>query len=370
MRILILQDYLRCGGTERQSVDLARRLRGEGSETFLLTFRPGGRLESEVAKAGIPFDALQQKDTTLNFFAPGLFHAVREHRPDVVLCMGRMANCYGGFLQHRFPRIAVVGTVRTGKPLPALHVWSLRQVSGVLTNTHWWRARLIDLGVDARKIAVVSNGLTRDWNAVDFRGARQKMREGLALRPSSVVFLNVAEFRPGKRQARLIEFFSTLDPKWDWHLWLVGEGKEWGRCRTLAERVGRGRIRLQGHSEDPLPWYAAADVAVSDSVEDSLPNFLVEAQTLGLPIIAANYQGVAEAMRHGETGYLVGEQDQNAFYDAVRKLYLDPKDRHDMGRQAQSFAVERFAGGLHVSRTLDALKFFFRQNCDISQRHA
>lgn len=370
MRILILQDYLRCGGTERQSVALARMLHDEGSDTFLLTFRPGGRLEAEAADAGVPFDALQFTDTGLNFFAPRLVRAIRKFGPDVILCMGRMANCYGGLIQHRFPRVAVVGTVRTGKPLPALYRWSLRQVSGVLTNTDWWQARLIEFGVDPGKILVIANGLTRDWSGVQRHGAREAMRESLSLRPSSVVFLNVAEFRPGKRQARLIEFFSGLDSAWDWHLWLVGEGKEWDRCRTLAERDGRGRIHLFGHSENPLPWYAAADVAVSHSVEDSLPNFLVEAQTLRLPVIASDYQGIAEAFRDGKTGYLVGANDTEGLHDAVRRLYLDPLTRHEMGRQAEAFAAGRFASRPHGSNTLDALRSFFVQHRTRSERLA
>ncbi len=48
MRIVIIQDYLRYGGTERQNVHLARYFRAEGHEVGLLAFRPGGALEGEV----------------------------------------------------------------------------------------------------------------------------------------------------------------------------------------------------------------------------------------------------------------------------------------------------------------------------------
>ncbi len=48
MRIVVIQDYLRCGGTERQSVHLTRYFRAEGYEVGLLAFRPGGALEGEV----------------------------------------------------------------------------------------------------------------------------------------------------------------------------------------------------------------------------------------------------------------------------------------------------------------------------------
>jgi glycosyltransferase involved in cell wall biosynthesis len=370
MRTLILQDYLRCGGTERQSVHLARYLRSEGGEASVLTFRPGGLLAGELASAGVTYSSLQILDTGLNFFAPGLFRAIRQWRPDVILCMGRMANCYGGFIQRRFPKVAVVGSVRTGKPLPALNIWSLRQVSGVLTNTDWWRARMIEQGVDPGKIAVVANGLTHDWDAMNRSGEREVIRRKLAIRRATVVFLNVADFRRGKRQARLIEFFSTLDSRWDWQLWLVGGGKEWNRCRRLAERLGPGRIRLLGHSADPLPWYAAADVAVSASIEDSMPNFLVESQTLGLPVIATDFQGVGETLRNGETGYLVAAQDLAAFRAAVCELYLHSEARRRMGRQAETFARQRYASAPQASKTLDALRSFYSSRHHPLERHA
>ncbi len=336
----------------------------------MLTFRPGGLLAGELASAGVTHSSLQTFDMGLNFLAPGLYRAIREWRPDVILCMGRMANCYGGFIQRRFPNIAVVGSVRTGKSLPALNLWSFRQVSGVLTNTDWWRTRLIEQGIDPGKIAVVANGLTHDWEVMNRSGARDSIRRKLAIGRSTVVFLNVANFRRGKRQAHLIEIFSTLDPGWKCQLWLVGGGNEWGRCHRLAERLGPGRIRLLGHSADPQCWYAAADIAVSVSVEDSLPNFLIEAQMLGLPVIATDFQGVGEALRNGETGYLVAPQDEDAFHAAVCELYLRQQVRRRMARRAKAFAKEHYASAPQASKTLDALRSFNSARHDLQERYA
>ena len=359
MRILIIQDYLRCGGTERQSVYLSRFLADEGNEVGLLTFRPGGALEGEVPVDVVRW-ALQPRDMGLDWFAPGLFRAVRKQQPDVVLCMGRMANCYAGLIQLRFPDLTVVATVRTGKRLLALHLWSLRQVSGVLTNTAWWRTQLIERGVSPEKIVTVPNGLTFAWEGKKPAAARAIERQKLGVRPSTVVFVNVAGFRPGKRQALLIELFATLDPAWDWELWLVGDGKEWRRCARMADRpIDGGRVRLLGHRANPYACYAAADVAVSVSVEDALPNFLVEAQSLGIPAIAMDFRGVGEGMLDGETGFLIGTDDREGFLEAVQELYRRPQLRHRMGRRARVFAEKNFTSALQAAKTLEALQAFY-----------
>ncbi len=358
MRIVVIQDYLRCGGTERQSVHLTRYFRAEGHEVGLLTFRPGGALEGEVPD-DVGHRALQARDTGLNWLAPGLSRAIRQMAPDVVLCMGRMANSYAGLIQLRYPKIAVTGTERTGKALPALNLWSFRLVSGVLTNTTWWRNELIRCGIDPAKIMVVPNGLTYAWDGRERASVRAGMRERFEVRPSTVVFLNVADFRRGKRQAHLIELFSSIDPSWDWQLWLVGDGQEWRRCYRLADNlIESGQIRLVGHYTDPYACYAAADVAVSASIEDSLPNFLVEAQALGLPVIATDYRGVAEGMRDGKTGYLIGAEDRDGFIEAIGALYRLPEMRQRLGRQAQRFAVEHCGGARQAQRALEFLHDF------------
>ncbi len=358
MRIAIVQDYLRCGGTERQTIHLARLFQAEGNEVGLLAFRPGGALEGQVPE-DLVHRALQARDTGLNWLAPGLFRAIRELAPDVVMCMGRMANSYAGLIQLRFPDIAVVGTVRTGKALPILNLWSFQLVSGVLTNTTWWRDELIRRGLDPAKIAVVQNGLAHAWNGKRRAAARAEMRRRFEVPASTVVFLNVADFRRGKRQALLIDLFSALDPAWDWQLWLAGDGREWRRCGWLAEQlIDSGRVRLIGHRADPYECYAGADVAVSASLEDSLPNFLVEAQTLGLPVIAADIRGVGEGMRDGKTGYLIGAQDRDGFLEAIRELYRRPEIRRRMGRQARRFAAEHYASERQAARTLELLHGF------------
>ncbi|MFM9032031.1 MAG: hypothetical protein ACKOTF_15425 [Opitutaceae bacterium] len=51
MKILILQDFLRSGGTERQCVLLANAFAAAGQEVTLVTFRPGGALAGTVGAA-------------------------------------------------------------------------------------------------------------------------------------------------------------------------------------------------------------------------------------------------------------------------------------------------------------------------------
>ena len=357
MRILLLQDFLRCGGTERQTVALCEYFSRSGHDVSLLTFRPGGRLADWVRRSGIPLRSLQSFDLGLNFFAPGLFREIGRSNPDVVLCMGRMANCFAGFLHKRFKDIVTVGSARTGKPLPLLNQWSFRQVDAVLANCEWWREQLIANGVADLRVKVIHSGLTSSWAPSDYTLVRETMRNELDVEASTVVFLNVASFRTRKRQAWLIETFSQLRSSLDWQLWLVGDGKELSKCRQMAEKSNVAhRIRLLGYHGDPYPYYAGADVAVSASVEDSLPNFLIEAQSMGLPVVASDVRGVGETFSKGESGFLVPPADRVEFLSRVEELCMDSDLRESMGVFGARSAKHSFSGDSQAAKVLDVLE--------------
>ena len=78
MKILIVQDYLRSGGTERQSVFMATAFARAGHEVTLLTFRPRGVLELDGEQQPFAFRSLQSFDTGLDWFAPGLLGAAEK----------------------------------------------------------------------------------------------------------------------------------------------------------------------------------------------------------------------------------------------------------------------------------------------------
>lgn len=360
MKIVLLQDHLRNGGTERQTLFLADYFLRKGHAPALVLFRPNGRLWEEARKRPISITVLQRWDTGLAFYGPGLCQAISRLEPDILLCMGRTANCYAGYLQRRFPQLTIVATVRTGKTLYRLHLWSLKQVRAILVNSSWWKRHLIKAGHPAASLHVVRNSMLLDIDAARRADQRREMRRQAGIGDSTCLFLNVAAFRPGKRQADLLRACALLrenHPDLDWRLWLVGDGQEWRRCERLASTLGLGqRVDFFGYRKDVFPYYAAADVAVSCSQEDSLPNFLIEAQAMGLPLAAISCKGVSECCRAGETGVIVPGGDLAAFAQTLADLAADQRYRLRLGKGAPAFAQERFSAEAQAGRTLAFLE--------------
>ncbi len=354
MKILVVQDYLRSGGTERQSVLLARGFAAAGHPTHLITFRPGGPLTPETPQPELHLQSLQKRDTKLDWWAPGLVRRAKALAPDVVLCMGRMANCYGSALQRALPATAVISTLRTGKALPRLFRRSLRQTRHTIANSHAARQRVIDeLGLSPDAVSVIHNALVFAPRAPD-SAERERVRAQLGATARTVVLLDVAMFRPEKNQVALLDIMAELNTTAPVQLWLAGEGPSLAACQTRAAELGlEDRVRFLGWTADPAPLYTAADLAVHASKRESLSNFLIEAQAHGLPAVAYDALGVSETFEDGVSGHLIPAGNQYAFRAALTALVDDAAARHTMGAQARTHANARFSTERQIAAYLE-----------------
>ena len=358
MKICILQDHLRNGGTERQSILLAQRFLAEGHATTLVRFRPGGTLSGLLG--AVPNVVLQPFDCRLNGFAPGLIRRLRALDPDVILCMGREANRRGARLQRAFPRTAVVATLRTGKPLSAGFRRSLHAVAHVVANSDAsgdvLRAKH---GVPAGRVSVIKNALVFPPGTV-VRDEALRTRHGAG--PDTVVLLCAGMFRPEKNQSALLSIAARLPASPDWQLWFAGAGPAETACREHCARAGlENRVRFLGFQTDPAPLYRAADMAVLTSRSESLSNFLIEAQAHGLPAVAYAATGVAECLADGRSGRVVAMDDADGFLTALTPLITNAETRARFGAEARDFARTAFDP---AARARDYLALFAQLNPD------
>jgi glycosyltransferase involved in cell wall biosynthesis len=348
MKIQIVQDCLRSGGTERQTILLAHAFARAGQTVEVLTFRPGGALAETLLP--IRHRALQPLDLGLDWFAPGLHRAVKKFSPDVVLCMGRMANSRAGAIKQQRrrddPRALVIATMRTGKTLPRRFRDSLRVVDHVVSNSSDAARRLVsEYGVPQEKVSVIHNALVFPDRGLSDDGddRREKMRRMIRAENGAnenvLVFLCVAMFRPEKNQRLLVDLWAKFPGREKAQLWFVGEGptrpdvQEYVRVKAVEESV-----KFFGFQADPERFYAGADIAVLASRSESLSNFLIEAHAHGLPSIAYDVMGVKEC-----GGMAVPLGDEDAFVEKLQWLAHDASARARESARLQAYAREAFA---------------------------
>lgn len=196
----------------------------------------------------------------------------------------------------------------------------------------------------------IPNGLDGDI----FRPLPQaEARLALGLDPSRPVILfsaHVLDNNPRKGGDLLIEVLHRANIGGRTQLVLVGLGGE-----TWEGRVPCDMFRL-GFQSDPgrmAQIYAAADVVAIPSVVENLPNVLIEAMACGRPVVACAAGGMADGIRHRETGYLATPADA-VDIAAGLELILDSSDlKAQMGHAARVLFESEFTAKLEVQRFHD-----------------
>ena len=96
-------------------------------------------------------------------------------------------------------------------------------------------------------------------------------------------------------------------------------------------------------------------VAARTGDSEGLPNVVLEAMACAVPVIGSDTAGIAEAVEHDRTGFLVPPADPPSIAAAARRLLGDPELRRRMGRAARAAATERFSAVAQSRMLEDAL---------------
>lgn len=129
----------------------------------------------------------------------------------------------------------------------------------------------------------------------------------------------------------------------------------------------KGRVQFLGYQQDPdyvARLYAAADVVVAPSLEETFGQVFIEAAACGTPVIGHGLTGVADALQDGVTGLATDSPTAEGLERALMKLYDDPDLRIALGRWARIYAesewslekcYQRFFGMLRRQGIVDRL---------------
>ena len=127
-------------------------------------------------------------------------------------------------------------------------------------------------------------------------------------------------------------------------MWIVGEGDAESQLRSLAGQLGiADRVRLLGYSSDPRPLYEAMDVFALSSVREGLPNVVLEAMALEVPVVATRIAGVPKLIRDGETGVLVEPSSVDELTAGLARMLAAPEFRARLAAAGRKTVETRYS---------------------------
>ncbi len=181
---------------------------------------------------------------------------------------------------------------------------ALARADGVIVVSDALKRRMIELGIEAGKIATIRNGVDRE---VFYPRDRMEARRKLGLDPQSRVIVTASALVPLKGIDRLVDAMALMRDA-NSKLYVIGEGTERAALETRIARHGLAdRVLLAGSRPQPelAEWYSAADLFCLASHREGCPNVVIEALACGLPVVAADVGGVGELVSRPDYGRVV-----------------------------------------------------------------
>ena len=193
------------------------------------------------------------------------------------------------------------------------------------------------------------------------RGDRSRRRARIArlvrADPSAPLLACVAMMRGGRKAEsfRLLARALERIPHVPWHLLVAGDGPARPEVEAaFAALEAAGRVAFLGLRPPPALWgiVSACDLFTWPALGEPIGMAMLEAQALGVPVVAGETRGVGDVVVHGAGGWLVPEGDAAAFAGAVEKALADPAALAAAGAAARA-RVRAGHGLAAASRDLD-----------------
>ena len=127
-----------------------------------------------------------------------------------------------------------------------------------------------------------------------------------------------------------------------------GMGEEEKRLRELVKKQGLEEwVKFLGYvsEEEKIETFCASDIHIMPSIKvgpmiEGFGIVFMEASAAGIPSIAGNVGGQAEAVIHNQTGLVVDGTDIKAIKEAIKALAINPSRRLEMGERARNWAKQ------------------------------
>lgn len=348
MRIAIVLDSLIRGGAERQALYATGELTNLGYDVELIYYN----------RVDAAYDASALRPDTVSFmpkkgrpfrFLWQLQAYFRSKRFDVVHGWMGGPSIYAGIAG----RVAGVPVVfagyrceydGTGATKTAHRVVN-KLVTGWIVNSKATVPSLVrGVGANPSMVRVVYNGIDPKAFTSGLTAVEAKAKLGIPENAGTVSI--IGQLRPQKNHSLFIQTAALVAKQLPATEFLVvghGTGDEQQVFERLAESLGVGKqVRFLGSRSDIPDVLAATDIIMLTSHYEGVSNSLLEAMSVGRPVVSTAYAGVNELITDGHDGLIAPMGDAGALASHVISLLLDAKLRERLGEAARETIRSRF----------------------------
>ena len=217
--------------------------------------------------------------------------------------------------------------------LKTLRTFYARRAHKMIVASHYFARHVAGWGVPEEKITVISNAV--EAPAPSSLTGNESIRVPLS---TSFNVVTVSRLVPWKHVDELIEAVAHCEGA---GLVIIGDGPERGRLGELVHSHKlANRVYFAGsrNREETFSLMAACDLFVLNSSHETFSHVVLEAMSVGLPVVARAIGPIPDLVRDGENGVLIAREGNGQLSESLRRLIGSPKERERLSYEGQETA--------------------------------
>ncbi|MGC9361330.1 MAG: glycosyltransferase [Candidatus Syntrophosphaera sp.] len=358
MKVLHVDPELTWRGGQQQAVYLYEGMLKQGLDCGFVC-RPGSCLRDHFQRESLAHH-------TINFrgeadILSGLKLALCAKRGGYGILYLHSAHALGwGWLARLFcPTLKLIAARRVDFPIrknlfSRIKYHSADRVVAISGNI---RRVLISDGIDPGKIRVIHSGI----DPHKFRNVKpdKDLRKRWGIPGDAILVGTIAALAGHKDYPNLLRAAAmAVKSSSGLYFMAVGGGKLMAGLKALSHELGLdGRFVFTGQQKDVGQFLKSFDIFVLASKKEGLGTSVLDAMSVGLPVIGTTAGGIGEMIGDGASGLLVPPSDPKALADSIVKLAGDAGLRANLG-QAALAKVRDFDRRIMVQKNLEMLGEF------------
>jgi len=341
------------GGAERLLAELIPFLKSHDIEIHILTRRYPGLASFEMI-AGVPVHRLPipgPKPMAALSFVLTAMPLLRRLRPDIVHAHELLSPTTTAIVAKRLYGTPVVAMPHRGgylgdiyklhhKMMGKIRIEVMKRwVDSFIAISSEIDSELADVGVPIERRIFIPNAVDTERFKPISQGKKPSLRKKLQL-PEGPIALFVGRLVPEKCLDQLISIWPEVrneHPKAN--LLLLGQGPEKDKLKQAAT----DGVHFSGQVDDVVPYLQASDVFVLPSATEGMSIALLEAMSVGIPVIATAVGGTPDVINHGKNGWLIPPNRSDVLKESLITILKDEPLQFRLGIEARNNTVDDYS---------------------------
>ena len=352
INIAIIAGQLVVGGAERQLYLWLSNLDRDRFNPIVLTLHPGHHdyWEKPIDNLGIPLFRISHRTNPAHRLID-IVKILRPHRPELIHGWHTFASPYAG-LSGKLLRSTSLGGMRSSYRTLE-HTWETKLTrvfcNAVVSNSETTAAAYREsLNGKKQPVFTVQNAVDTDFIARE--EVRTHLVQTYGLPADAIWIASIGRMDPLKRFDFLVHLAENLKQKsLNFHCLLIGDGPEKDTLEILSSELDvADKITFTGEVPNASCWMKGFDIFCFPSIDEGLPNAIMEAAAAGLPVVAWRLPFVEELLDKGNLAFLVEPYDLDGMEESLKALICSVDLRKRLGSAAQAHIQTRLNLGRYI----------------------